>query len=303
VSSRVRFVWMIAASLLSSSLGAQGVDYTDSRHHMIHFPLGDRSFADEVVSFTMGSPEPQPANARDPRASLGVPDYVDKTHSGFTSLGCGGTLVLRFTDNVLIDVPGPDLWVFEVGPAVEPTELAVSRDGKEWIDVGKISGGTAGVDIGNFVKPGNSFTYVRLTDLKKDCSGRWPGADIDAVGAIGGALHISLQSSVLFDFNESKLKDSAKQALHEAAAAIRSVPGASARIEGHTDNVGTSAVNGKLSLARANAVRDYLQSAEGLKGTTMETAGFAATKPVDTNATSEGRERNRRVEILVVPKG
>jgi hypothetical protein len=49
-------------------------------------------------------------------------------------------------------------------------------------------------------------------------------------------------------------------------------------------------VNRKLSLACANAVRDYLQSAEGLKGTTMETASFAATKPVDTNATPQCSE-------------
>jgi hypothetical protein len=39
--------------------------------------------------------------------------------------------------------------------------------------------------IGPYVKPGGVFHYVRLTDLKKACGGRWPGADIDAVGAIG----------------------------------------------------------------------------------------------------------------------
>jgi len=298
--SWARSLAIIAASLLASSLAAQGVDYTDYRHHTVHFPLGDRSFADEVVSYAMGHPDPKPESSRDPRAALGVPDYVDKTHSGFVSLGCGGTLVVRFTDNALVDVDGPDLWVFEVGPAVEPTDVAISRDGKEWIDVGKISGGTAGLDIARFVKPGDSFAYIRLTDRKTDCGGKWPGADIDAIGAIGSALHISLNASVLFDFNESTLKPGAKQALHDAANSIRSVLGASVRIEGHTDNVGTDAVNRKLSLARANAVRDYLQKVEGLKGT-IETAGFAATRPVDTNATPEGREKNRRVEILVLP--
>jgi outer membrane protein OmpA-like peptidoglycan-associated protein len=289
---------MIAAA---APLLAQGVDYTDYRRHTVHFPLGDRSFADEVVSYAMGHPGPQPANAQDPRAALGPPDYIDKNHSGFVSLGCGGVLVLRFTDNALIDVPGPDLWVFEVGPSVEPTNVAISRDDREWIEIGKIAGGTAGIDIGPFVKPSESFHYVRLTDLKKDCGGRWPGADIDAVGAIGGALHISLSSSVLFDFNESALKPSAKQALHDAANRIRSVGAATVRIEGHTDSVGTDAANRKLSLARANAVRDYLRNAEHVDEP-METAGFAATRPVDTNATPEGREKNRRVEILVVPK-
>jgi len=294
---------MWIAILLASAALAQdtGQDYTDSRHHIVHFPLGDKSFADEVVAFNMGHPEPQPANARDPHNALGIPDNNDKQHSGFVTLGCGGSLTLRFTDNVLVDVNGPDLWVFEVGPSVEPTHVDISRDGITWIDVGKVAGGTAGIDIHDFVEPGDSFTYVRLTDLKKDCGGRWPGADIDAVGAIGGALHISLQSSVLFDFNQSKLKDAARQALHDAAATIKSMPGAAVRVEGHTDNVGTDAANRKLSLARADAVRDYLQKYEGIGGT-IATAGYAASRPVATNATPEGREKNRRVEILIIPK-
>ena len=103
------------------------------------------------------------------------------------------------------------------------------------------------------------------------------------------------------DFNQSTLKDAAKQALHEAATAIRSVPGATVRIEGHTDNVGADAVNRPLSLARANAVRDHLHKVEGVGGA-METRGYAASRPVASNDTDEGREKNRRVEILVVPK-
>ena len=115
---------MWIAILLASAALAQdtGQDYTDSRHHIVHFPLGDKSFADEVVAFNMGHPEPQPANARDPHNALGIPDNNDKLHSGFVTLGCGGSLTLRFTDNALVDVDGPDLWVFEVGPAVEPFE-------------------------------------------------------------------------------------------------------------------------------------------------------------------------------------
>jgi len=179
--------------------------------------------------------------------------------------------VLRFTDNALIDVPGPDLWVFEVGPSVEPTEVAISRDWTAWIDVGKIAGGTAGLDIGQ-VREAGRVVLVRAPDRFEE------------------------------GLRRQMLKPSAKQALHDAANSIRSVGAATVRVEGHTDNVGSDAVNQKLSLARANAVRDYLQSAEGLKGTKMETAGFAATRPVATNATPDGREKNRRVEILVVPK-
>ncbi len=102
-------------------------------------------------------------------------------------------MTLKFVDNVLIDVPGPDLYVFEVGPAVQPTELSISNNGATWINIGKISGGTAEVDISQFVKPGDEFYFVSVTDLKSDCSGEFPGADIDAVGAIGSKAVIPAQ--------------------------------------------------------------------------------------------------------------
>src|SRR5256885_9063945 len=96
----------LAAAVLAATL-----DYKDSRGHVVHFPLGDRSFADEVVSYNMGSPGPKPANARDPQTALGAPDYDSKRRANSVTLGCGGTLILRFKDNALVDVPGPDLYV------------------------------------------------------------------------------------------------------------------------------------------------------------------------------------------------
>jgi len=63
----MRFLTFLLSMIAATNLAAQGVDYTDYRHHTVHFPLGDRSFADEVVSYTMGQPGPKPANARGPR--------------------------------------------------------------------------------------------------------------------------------------------------------------------------------------------------------------------------------------------
>ncbi|MDM0117915.1 hypothetical protein QTI66_38155 [Variovorax sp. J22R133] len=170
--------------------------YVDSRGNKIDFPLGDLSFADELVSFSIGAPA-----AKDPysqsSAVLGPPNFRDDSQVPipYTTLGCGGTIQLRFQDNALVDVKGPDLYVFEIGPAIEPTNLAISEDGLKWIDIGKVSGGTAAIDIAKYVRPGAVFHYVQLTDLKSDCGGDWPGADIDAVGAIGSALQISLDAS------------------------------------------------------------------------------------------------------------
>src|ERR1051326_7984134 len=65
----MRFLTCLLSMIAATNLAAQGVDYTDYRHHTVHFPLGDRSFADEVVSYTMGQPGTQPANAPRPRAT------------------------------------------------------------------------------------------------------------------------------------------------------------------------------------------------------------------------------------------
>lgn len=163
--------------------------YTD-RGKKICFPAGNISFADEVISYRPGKPFPV-KNFSYPKQALGPPNnrplYESNTQvrQNFVSLGCGGTLVVRFTDNALVDVPGPDLYVFEIGSDVEPSHLWISKNGTEWVDIGEIKGATAAIDISRFVKPGDQFRYVRLTDLKSRCVKTWGGADIDAVGAIG----------------------------------------------------------------------------------------------------------------------
>jgi outer membrane protein OmpA-like peptidoglycan-associated protein len=69
-------------------------------------------------------------------------------------------------------------------------------------------------------------------------------------------------------------------------------------IEGHTDNVGNAAANLQLSRQRAEAVSAYLVSNYHVDPARLETRGLGDTKPVDTNATPEGRQNNRRVELV-----
>ena len=280
--------------------------YTDSRGRSVQFPLGDASFADEVVSFAVGTPPPRDPRWGDPATTLGPPDYnpkrVDPRQPANVVLGCAGTLVVRFTDNVLVDVPGPDLYVFEVGPAIEPMSLAISPDGAAWTEVGAIRGGTAQVDIAAVAKPGDRFRYVKVTDLKRACGAPYPGADVDAVGAIGSALQLSFDASVLFEFDRSVLLPQAQAALVDAARQIAAYPGAAITVEGHTDNVGAAAYNARLSQARAESVRAFLLSRPELQGRSIAAQGLGATRPVAPNTNDDGRQRNRRVEIVVTPK-
>lgn len=70
------------------------------------------------------------------------------------------------------------------------------------------------------------------------------------------------------------------------------------RIEGHTDNVGNAAFNQTLSEKRAAAVKAFLEKEYGIKGDRLEAQGFGDTRPVASNDTPEGRQSNRRVELV-----
>ncbi len=282
---------------------AASKSYPDGHGGQVAFPLGDISFADEVVNFQSGTPQAKAKKDRDPEKALGIPNYDPNEDGNFVTLGCGGILTLRFTDNVITDIPGPDLYVFEIGPAVEPTRLSISRDGQHWLSVGKISGGRAEVDISKVAKEGEFFYFVRLEDLKSACgNSQWPGADIAAVGAIGSALRFALDGSVLFDFNQYTLTAKALKSLDILAQSLAAYSGARVVVAGHTDNVGSEAYNQKLSLHRAMAVKTYLSGKKSLSSLRFEVIAFGETRPVRDNTTPTGRSVNRRVECIVYPR-
>ncbi|NDV44815.1 OmpA family protein [Flagellimonas sediminis] len=278
---------------------AVGNTYFDEKGNVVFLPLGKISFADRVVSHKPGFPK-----GGFSEGSLGEPDLPKDTgnfDARFCSIGIGGVLVLEFTDNALTDVNGPDLFIFEIGK-VEPTVLEISKDGNEWIHVGEIEGGTAMVDIHEFVKPGETFTFVRLTDLMTESG--IPGADVDAVAAIGGAIRLQLDSSVLFEFGKFELKPEAEVLLSELIPQIEQLGKGTIVVEGHTDNIGNAVSNKTLSEQRAQSVSQVLKSL--MKGSannfSWQTKGFGDSQPVAPNNTDENRQKNRRVELLILPK-
>ncbi|WP_165011062.1 OmpA family protein [Neisseria yangbaofengii] len=116
-------------------------------------------------------------------------------------------------------------------------------------------------------------------------------------------IRINLSSDVLFDFDKAELKPDADAELRKAADVIRQKGQGMILIAGHTDSKGSDAYNQRLSLARAQAVKDWFE-AQGLKQNyTLE--GHGATNPVAPNTlpdgsdNPEGRAQNRRVEIIV----
>lgn len=263
----------------------------------VYLPLGKLAFADKVIE--TNHPKQLTNNRNE---VLGEPDVIygfevdDVT--GMYSLGYDGDLTIQFIDNALTDVNGPDLYVFEFG-AIEPTDLEISKDGKNWIKVGKIDGGVAEVDISEFVKPGELFYYVRLKDLKKVTS--LPGADIDAIAAIGAAMRLNLDSKVLFETGKAELKPEGIDALKALAQSIAVLKRGNVIIEGHTDDVGSEASNQKLSLARAKSVSTELKKIIPGTGFKWRERGLGESKPLVKNDDDKNRAKNRRVEILVLP--
>lgn len=285
--------------IIHASSRAQGKKYNDGHGGFIFLPLGDLSFADEVVEFKRGDPDAI-TEACDSTLALHLPDFAGVAEN-FTSLGCGGSLTVRFIDNALVNVPGPDLFVFEVGKFIETTQLYVSKDGKEWINAGAISGGVTAVDMGDSVKPGDVFHYVKLVDLKTDCKGSWPGADIDAIAAIGSGKQISISNGVLYNINEYKILPGAKVELDSIVKEIKLQKPSQIVIEGHTDNTGMESQNKLLSEKRASAVKEYLKSKLNAVPITIRTIGYGSAIPLASNDTKEGQNINRRVSIILIP--
>jgi outer membrane protein OmpA-like peptidoglycan-associated protein len=110
-------------------------------------------------------------------------------------------------------------------------------------------------------------------------------------------LIVSL-SDVLFDSGKSTLLPGAREKLAKISGIVLAYPDLTLAIEGHTDSVGSDAMNQQLSERRAGSVRDFLAK-ENIPAASMTSRGFGETQPVASNDTAAGRQQNRRVELVV----
>jgi outer membrane protein OmpA-like peptidoglycan-associated protein len=137
---------------------------------------------------------------------------------------------------------------------------------------------------------------------------------VEDIGAKGQSLtlkedkteiRIELAGDVLFDFDKAAIRPEAQETLKQVAAVIVEKAKGKVRIEGYTDSKGSDAYNQRLSEQRAKAVGNWLVEKEGLKQVKFVTRGFGEAKPVvpntklDGSDDPEGRQKNRRVEIIV----
>lgn len=177
-----------------------------------------------------------------------------------------------------------------VGGAVAGALLGGLIGGKTGRIIGAGIGGVAGGVVGYKMDQ-------QIKELKEQTS----GSGVDVTETDGGkAILVNLPDGVTFDVGSSTLKPEFRATLDKVAESLIQYPNSLIDVYGHTDSTGSDAFNQTLSESRARTVANYLIS-KGVPAARVRSQGFGETMPVATNDTADGRAKNRRVEIKIVP--
>lgn len=144
------------------------------------------------------------------------------------------------------------------------------------------------------VLPGAVVTTDGTSDGLKNVKSEFK----DAVQTSEG-IKFTLSADLLFPTNSSYLTEKAKVELDKLAKVLKQQSTKKIRIDGYTDATGTENYNVWLSEKRASSVKRYLEDA-GIASSRMVTKGYGPSNPVGNNKTPEGRQKNRRVEVLIL---
>jgi outer membrane protein OmpA-like peptidoglycan-associated protein len=166
---------------------------------------------------------------------------------------------------------------------------------------GLIGGGTGriiGAGIGGLAGGAIGYTMDKqIKELRESTAGS--GVDITPTDN-GQAILVNLPEGVTFDVGSAALQPGFRATLDQIAQSMNQYPNSLIDVYGHTDSTGSDQFNQTLSESRARTVANYL-TMQGVSAARIRSQGFGETMPVADNATEEGRRRNRRVEIKIVP--
>lgn len=153
--------------------------------------------------------------------------------------------------------------------------------------IGAVVGGAAGGYIGN-----------RMDRQAERIEEEIPGAEVTRVGE-GINVIFNEDAGVYFDTNRSDVKGTSASTLDKLAGIFKEYPNSNVLVEGHTDSAGSEEYNWKLSQQRAESVTSYLVG-KGISNGRFSTKWYGETQPRESNETSEGKAKNRRVELAIV---
>jgi outer membrane protein OmpA-like peptidoglycan-associated protein len=154
--------------------------------------------------------------------------------------------------------------------------------------IGGVVGGGAGVLIGN-----------KMDKQAKKIETEIPGATVERIDD-GIVVTFDENSGVYFDTNKSNINTKSQETLKKLSGVFAEFPDTKILVVGHTDSSGNADYNMSLSEKRANSVTSYLVS-DGIRSSRFKTLWYGETQPKYDNTTSEGRAKNRRVNVAIVP--
>jgi len=154
--------------------------------------------------------------------------------------------------------------------------------------IGGVIGGGAGVLIGN-----------KMDKQAQEIEEEIPGAQVERVDN-GIVVTFDETSGVYFDTNKYNVNTASQATINKLIGVFKEYPDTNILVVGHTDSSGADDYNMTLSKNRANAVTNYITQ-NGVSALRLTTNWFGETQPLHDNATAEGRAKNRRVNIAILP--
>ena len=149
--------------------------------------------------------------------------------------------------------------------------------------IGAVVGGAAGVYLDN---------------KEKKLRQQMAGTGVDVTRNPDGSVGLIMPGNITFDTNKSNIKPNFYATLNKVAQTLTEDNKSGILVTGYTDSTGNDSINIPLSQARAQSVANYL-AGQGLARTRINAQGQGSANPIASNATAEGREQNRRVEISI----
>ena len=191
-------------------------------------------------------------------------------------------------------------------------DVASERDKtKKGAVIGGVAGAIAGAIIHNNRGSGNAKRGAVVGGVVGAATGAIVGAmmdkqerelrqieGIDVTRTGDDELKVTVNNEILFDTNSAGLRSSSRDELREMADVFNRYKDTTIVVAGHTDSRGTAAYNQRLSDRRAGTVANYLEDL-GVRGSRIDAVGYGESRPKASNASSSGRQQNRRVELYV----
>lgn len=166
---------------------------------------------------------------------------------------------------------------------------------------GALRGAAAGAAIGGVLGAGvGAYMDKQQAEFERQLAAEQRAHQIEIERLKNESLKITMNSEVSFDFGSAQVTPAFSRTLDKVADILQRYNRSSVTIVGHTDDVGSSAYNQRLSEQRADAVAYYLED-RGVDRRRIMTEGRGEAEPRASNASEAGRQLNRRVEMIIKP--